>query len=928
MLLKNLIKNIQPKVKNININNLSLDSRKVRKGDLFFALKGCKLNGNSFISHAISNGAKAIVCSKNTKVKIKKKIPLIKVRNVRKSLAYACSKFYRKKPNNIIAVTGTNGKSSVADFYYQILEKNMIPVASIGTLGIKRLGKIKKTNLTSLDIISLHEELANLKRLGINNVIIEASSHGLLQGRLDGIKFKLGIFTNFSQDHLDYHKNMKNYFDAKMVLFRNLLPKGSPIILDKEDKKFSILKRIAIKRRLRILEINKNLKIDLNQTLFIGKFQIKNILMSVLAAKATGLKIQKIISKIKSLKNVNGRLELIKILPNKAKIFVDFAHTPDALKTVLNALKIQFGKNISLVFGCGGERDIKKRKDMANIAKNFCEKIYVTDDNPRRENPQRIRRMITKELKNKNFFEIGNRAKAIKLSILNSEPSEIILVAGKGHEITQDYGDKIIKVSDKSIIKKTSTKKLKFRKNNFNEYFNSRILKKIINKNKTFKFEGVSINSKDIKRKNLFIAIKGKKRDGHNYLHEAIKKGSNYCVVSRKVGSNISNKFIKCKNTYNFLCKLARLKRKNLKTEIIAITGSSGKTTLKNLLGNILKIYGPTYYSPKSFNNSYGVPLSLSNLEHSHKYGVFEIGMSHSGEINNLSKMTRPKVGIITNVAEAHIENFKNITGIAKAKSEIINNIEPGGTIILNRDDKFFNYMKNKAIKKKINLLSFGFSKNSDIRLIKIKKLKKNFSLKIKAVDEYLNIKTKDINNPNIYNILCCIAVLKIFNLEIDMIKNFFTYTYFLVGRGKIHKVKRFKTYFKLIDESYNANPLSVKNALLNLSKIKNKNSKKYVLLGDMLELGNRSEFYHKNLSKIINNTDIDKVFVYGNKVLKTYKYISQKKQGNILQNKNDFDEVFSELIKKNDYLMIKGSNATGLNKLSENIIKGVKNVI
>ena len=414
MLLKNLIKNIQPKVKTININNLSLDSRKVRKGDLFFALKGCKLNGNSFISHAISNGAKAIVCSKNTKVKIKKKIPLIKVRNVRKSLAYACSKFYRKKPNNIIAVTGTNGKSSVADFYYQILEKNMIPVASIGTLGIKRLGKIKKTNLTSLDIISLHEELANLKRLGINNVIIEASSHGLLQGRLDGIKFKLGIFTNFSQDHLDYHKNMKNYFDAKMVLFRNLLPKGSPIILDKEDKKFSILKRIAIKRRLRILEINKNLKIDLNQTLFIGKFQIKNILMSVLAAKATGLKIQKIISKIKSLKNVNGRLELIKILPNKAKIFVDFAHTPDALKTVLNALKIQFGKNISLVFGCGGERDIKKRKDMANIAKNFCEKIYVTDDNPRRENPQKIRNQIKIQINKKKLIEISSRSIAIK----------------------------------------------------------------------------------------------------------------------------------------------------------------------------------------------------------------------------------------------------------------------------------------------------------------------------------------------------------------------------------------------------------------------------------------------------------------------------------------------------------------------------------
>ena len=928
MLLKNLIKNIQSKVKTINIKNLSLDSRKVKKGDLFFALKGSKHNGNSFISHAISNGAKAIVCSKNTKIKLKKKIPLIKVKNVRKSLVFACSKFYRKKPNNIIAVTGTNGKSSVADFYCQILEKNKTPVASIGTLGIKRFGKIKKTNLTSLDVISFHEELANLKKLGINNVIVEASSHGLLQGRLDGVKFKLGIFTNFSQDHLDYHKNMKNYFNAKMILFKNLLPKGSPVILDKEDKKFPILKRIAIKKKLKILEINNKIKIDLNQNLFIGKFQIKNILMSVLAAQASGLKIQKIKPKVESLKNVNGRLELIKTLPNKAKVFVDFAHTPDALKTVLNALKIQFGRSISIVFGCGGERDIKKRKDMANIVKNFCDKIYVTDDNPRKEDPKKIRRMITKELKNKNFVEIGNRAKAIKLAILNSEPSEIILVAGKGHEITQDYGNKIFKISDKSIIKKTSTKKLKYKKNNFNEYFNSKILKKITNKNKIFKFEGVSINSKEAKRKNLFIAIKGKKNDGHNYLHEAIKKGSNYCVISRKACSKISKKFIKCKNTYNFLYKLARFKRQNLKTEIIAITGSSGKTTLKNLLGNILKIYGPTYYSPKSFNNHYGVPLSLSNLEHSHKYGVFEIGMSRSGEINNLSKMTRPKVGIITNVAEAHIENFKNIAGIAKAKSEIINNIEDGGTIILNRDDKFFNYMEYKAIKKNINLLSFGFSKKSDIRLIKIIKFKKNYFLKIKAVDKYLNIKTKEINNQNIYNILCCLAVLNIFNLETNVIKNFFTHTYFLAGRGKIHKVKRFKTNFKLIDESYNANPLSVKNALLNLSKIKNKNSKKYVLLGDMLELGNKSEFYHKNLSKIINNTDIDKVFVYGNKVLKTYKYISQKKQGNILQNKNDFDEVFSKLIKKNDYLMIKGSNATGLNKLSENIIKGLKNAI
>ena len=179
-----------------------------------------------------------------------------------------------------------------------------------------------------------------------------------------------------------------------------------------------------------------------------------------------------------------------------------------------------------------------------------------------------------------------------------------------------------------------------------------------------------------------------------------------------------------------------------------------------------------------------------------------------------------------------------------------------------------------------------------------------------------------------IYNILACIAVVKILKLDLNKVKKIFQTSLSLSGRGKIHNVKRFKTQFRLIDESYNANPLSVKNAIINLSNMKAKNCKKYILLGDMLELGNKSDFYHKNLSKIINNTDIDKVFVYGDKILKTYKYTLKKKQGNILQYKNDFDEIFPEIIKKNDYLMIKGSNETGLSKLSNSIIKGKSHAI
>ena len=899
----------------------------MKKGDIFFAIKGREFNGNLFIRDAILKGAVAVVCSKNLK-KQNTKIPLIKAKNPKILLASVCEIFFKKKPKNIFAVTGTNGKSSVADFFFQILNTNKIPVATIGTLGIKKNKAIKKLNLTSPDIVTIHKELYNLKKLGINNVIIEASSHGLAQGRLNKIDFKAGIFTNLSQDHLDYHKNMENYFNSKMILFSRLLKKQRSMIVDDEIKEYFKLKKIANNRNLKIIKANKYSEIKKQKNSLIGSFQIKNLLMSIAAAKLCGLKKKEIDFALKKIKSVDGRLELIKILPNNSKVYIDFAHTPGALSTVLRSLRKNYTGKISLVFGCGGERDQKKRGEMAKIARRLTEKIYVTDDNPRRESPKKLREMRIKKLKKANYLEIGNRSKAIKTAIQRSEPGEIILIAGKGHETTQDYGKKILKISDRSIIKNVNFIGKKFNKSNYNKHLNSEILKNIVNKNKKFSFEGVSFNSKEVKKGNLFIAIKGIRNDGHKFVNEAFKKGASFCVVSKNIKVRNKRRLIKYNNTIKFLNNLAFLKRTLSKAKIIAVTGSSGKTTVKTLLGKMLKIFGDTCYSPKSFNNHYGVPFSLSNLENNHKFGVFEIGMSKKGEINNLSKLVRPNIGIITNIAEAHIENFKNVKEIAKAKGEIINNIDKDGSLILNRDDKFFSFLKSLAEKKGIKVLSFGNSNRSDVRLVKILNYKKYKTLKIRIFDETLLIRVRNTEASNIYNILCSIAVLKILNLDFNNIKKFFNQTLSLKGRGKTHKVERYKIHFKLIDESYNANPLSVKNAIMNLSKIKDKDHKKYVLLGDMLELGNKSDFYHKNLSKIINNSNIDKLFVYGEKVLKTYKYISKEKRGNILLNKNDFDDVFSNVVKNNDYLMIKGSNATGLNKISNSIIKGTINVI
>ena len=452
-----------------------------------------------------------------------------------------------------------------------------------------------------------------------------------------------------------------------------------------------------------------------------------------------------------------------------------------------------------------------------------------------------------------------------------------------------------------------------------NFYQNKKILNDIKKVNKIQNFHGIQIDSRLVEKNNLFLTIKGKNNDGKNFISHAIKKGAKH-IISSKIIKKFKNKTLKVKNEVKFLNEFASKKREYTSAKVLAITGSAGKTSLKNLIKDLLQNFGDTLCSPKSFNNHFGVPLSLSLLNTNHKYGVFEIGMSRKGEINKLSKLVKPHIGIITNIGEAHIENFKNLKGIADAKAEIINNIQKDGTIILNKDDKFFEYLKKKAKMKKLKVISCGMDKKADVHLVKILKKGENSIIKIKLKNQILNLKIKELN---IHNILFSLALLEELNLDLQtVIKNFNSFEP-TEGRGKIHKIQRYKKNFKLIDESYNANPLSVKNAIKNFNSIRKENFKKYLLLGDMLELGRKSEALHINISKVINNSDIDKVFIKGRETLATYRNINKNKRGNIFQQDEDVDFTLNNIIANNDYLMIKGSNATGLNNITKRIIKG-----
>ena len=315
------------------------------------------------------------------------------------------------------------------------------------------------------------------------------------------------------------------------------------------------------------------------------------------------------------------------------------------------------------------------------------------------------------------------------------------------------------------------------------------------------------------------MPIKGKKTDGKKFINIALKKKAG-CIITTKPSRKNNKKIIIVKNQVSFLNSFAKLKREFSLAKIIAVTGSAGKTSLKNLIKDLLQNFGKTCSSLKSFNNHLGVPISLSNLSFDHKFGVFEVGMSRAGEIKNLSRLIKPHIGVITNIGEAHIENFRSVYDIAKAKSEIIENIIEGGTIILNRDDKFFNYLSKKAKSYKLKISTFGYHKKSDVQIKKIIKKGDNSKIFINIDDKITNL---EINDLNIYNVLASIAVLKVLKVDIDKIKSKIKSFESPDGRGKKYSIVRYNKKFNLIDESYNANPLSVKNAINKLNLIKKK---------------------------------------------------------------------------------------------------------
>jgi UDP-N-acetylmuramoyl-L-alanyl-D-glutamate--2,6-diaminopimelate ligase len=456
----------------IRAYGITADSRDVKAGDVFVALAGAKTDGARFAASAAESGAIAVIGESGRPGDLPPTIPYVQVRDARAVLARGAALLFPRQPEIVVAVTGTNGKTSVASFTRQIWAALGKQAASLGTLGVTAPRGDIKGSLTTPDPVALHRLMDRLAGDGVTHLAMEASSHGLDQRRLDGMKLAAGAFTNLTRDHLDYHKTLEAYRSAKLRLFDTLLAPGAAAVVNVDSGEAGVIAAIAAKRGLRFFSVGKNGR-DLRligtqrdgfaevltvqaagkesriKFPLVGDFQISNALVSAGLVISTGADPDGAVAALEGLKGARGRLDRVGDR-NDAPVFVDYAHTPDALANALDALR-PYAKRLLVVFGCGGDRDAGKRPIMGEIAVRRADRVFVTDDNPRSEDPAAIRRSILAAAPG--ATEIANRAEAIRTAVAELTPGDVLLVAGKGHETGQIVGDRTLPFSDHAEVR-------------------------------------------------------------------------------------------------------------------------------------------------------------------------------------------------------------------------------------------------------------------------------------------------------------------------------------------------------------------------------------------------------------------------------------------------------------------------------------------
>lgn len=816
----------------------------------------------------------------------------------------------------LIGLTGTNGKTTISWLIEQMLAASGCRVGVIGTVNSRwpdRTGRLiaEPAKLTTPGPVELHATLRQMADAGVTHVVMETSSHALEQGRLAGLRFDLGLFTNLTRDHLDFHGTMEAYFAAKKLLFtRYLKENGKAVIVAGAEWNDQLCRELAaelpdlpqftcgfdaactvsaaaLQQDIRGFSCNLSLngKAFPFRSRLTGRHNVLNILAAAGAGLALDLKPEQIVSGWAQDRQVPGRLERVRLpgLADEAQpvVLVDYAHSPDALENVLQTLRPLAAGRLLCVFGCGGDRDKGKRPQMGAIAAHYADLGIVTSDNPRSEEPETIISEVAagcraaglaecapEELSagpTKGFICITDRRTAVHTACALAGPQDIVLLAGKGHEDYQIIGAE-------------------------RHFFDDRIeaingllrwnLRHLLNATQgqaqgpALAFGNISTDTRALKSGDIFVALAGEKFDGHDYVQTAVAAGAAAVIVQRDVQVPAGTLVVQVADTLQALLDLAAYRRRLLGKNLTmaAITGSCGKTTVKELVAAIFSRHfaeaktgiNPVLKTQGNFNNLVGMPLSLLPVEAGHRAAVLEMGMNHPGEIARLVASADPDIACITNVQAAHLEGLGSIEGVAKAKGELFAGLRADTVSAVNFDDPQVRKLPTNSAR----IIGFavtpeGLSFKPEVSAVSIADLGEKgmrFTLRVGSWEQELAIALPGLHSVS--NCCAAAAVAHAAGIPPETIA-----AALAAQQGVTDKRMQFVTLpsgINVLNDCYNANPGSMSAALKTLRGFGG-NCKHIALLGDMLELGEASAAAHEQLGREAAELGYDCLAAVGN---------------------------------------------------------------
>lgn len=907
--------------------DLKLDSRGIQTGDVFIAFKGRQTDGAAFIPDAIAKGAAAVLVDAASTMEVEPNVPYLVVQELQQKLGALADEWYGKPSEavKVIAITGTNGKTSCASWVAQALNLNETPCATIGTLGvILPDGTNLGGQLTTPDVLSLHRTLAYLRDHGIYTVTMEASSIGLEQGRMDGLRIAIAGFTNLSLDHLDYHQSMEAYEAAKGLLFK--WPGLKLAVLNGDDDAGLRLSQQSVAENTLTYSLDMKSKADIRALHYtfhdyglsfmlrtpngetqvlsrlVGEHNIANLLLTVAILEGLGWSLSRISRTVSALNAVAGRLETVVPhgqLQDKPLVVVDYAHTPDALKRALEALRpnaeARQGRLICL-FGCGGDRDRTKRPLMAAVAEDLADLICISSDNPRTEDPEQILSEIVGGLSSPQAPKLAQvsvaRDYSILTAILQAQPEDVVLLAGKGHEDYQEVQGVRHFFDDR-------------------EWASLALLMR----------DGldISTDTRSLEAGQFFIALKGDNFDAHSLLGEAESKGAIAALVAEP-DSSLTLHQVQVHDTQSALMTMSKAWREQFDIPVIAVTGSNGKTTTKEMIAVCLEAkYGENYLATAgNLNNHIGVPLSLLQLRAQHEAAVFELGMNHPGEIAVLAALCQPTVALMTNAQREHQEFMQSVDAVAQENATVYASLPADGVAIYPAATEYESLWASMTANKRVlrfELEALSHTERPDAYASEVQSAAEGLSFKLHLDGQVKSIKLGIAGEHNVRNALAAALACYAVGVDLEQIQQ--GLEQFTPAKGRLQSYQ-LENGMQLIDDSYNANPDSVCAAIDVLSDL---TAPRLLILGDMGEVGPEGPQMHREVGAYARDKGIETLFTLGQASLEATQGF-----GESAQHFNDLEPLLEALDAfEVNSVLVKGSRSMRMERVVQHLMQQQK---